>query len=83
MTQTTNEFEEKAYQLVSKALGCTIDSLSPLSGIYDHPDWDSFGHLQIILEIEHHFGLEITDEDVLKFASIEEIINLHRRQQKN
>lgn len=75
-----NIFEEEAYKLVSNALGCPVDFLSFSSGIYDHPDWDSFGHLQIILEIEHRFAIQITDEDILKYSSMEEIINLCKKQ---
>lgn len=80
MTQRTNVFEEEAFKLVSNALGCAIESLSFSSGIYDHPDWDSFGHLQIILEIERRFDMQVTDEDILKYSSMKEIINLCKKQ---
>ena len=80
MTQITNAFEEEACKLVSNALGCAIDCLSFSSGMYDHPDWDSFGHLQIILEIERRFDMQITDEDILKYSSMEEVINLCKKQ---
>lgn len=81
MTQTANPFEQDAYELVSTALGCASDSLSSSSAIYDHPDWDSFGHLQIILEIERRFEMQITDEDILRYSSMEEIVNLCKKQE--
>lgn len=80
MTNAKNKSKPEAYKLVSSALGCTTDSLSLSSGMYNHPDWDSFGHLQIILEIERQFEIQISDDEVLKYSSMEEIINLCKKQ---
>ena len=49
---------------ISKALACEEDTVTRDSGLGELPEWDSLGHLAIILAIEEEFGLELTDEQV-------------------
>lgn len=68
--------------LVARALGCQLDSLSYDSGLNNHPDWDSFGHVQVILAIESEYGIDISDDDVLRFAKVQEIVALYNELQE-
>lgn len=43
--------------------------------INDVEEWDSFGHLKLILEIESKFGIKFKTVDIPNLASIKEIIN--------
>jgi acyl carrier protein len=47
--------------LVASALECSPDSLTSASGLARHPNWDSFGHLKIMMALEEHYGVPITD----------------------
>jgi acyl carrier protein len=55
--------------LVATALDCDPASLTATSAIARHPKWDSFGHLRIMLQLEAHYGVEITDANIRKFET--------------
>ncbi len=57
-------------QLVARALDCAPDSLDPGSALGGHPKWDSFGHLNVMMALEQHYGIAITDETVARFATL-------------
>ena len=38
------------------------------------PEWDSFKHLMLLIEIENHFGIEITPEDFPNIITIGDIM---------
>lgn len=52
------------FELVAEALGCSTESLSPESRLNAHPKWDSLGHLNIMMALEEHYGVEIDDEGI-------------------
>lgn len=53
--------------LVAGALNCSPDSLTAASGLARHPNWDSFAHLGVMLALEQHYGIEISDATIRKF----------------
>lgn len=67
------------YDLVSEALNCDKNSLSPNSGLNKHPDWDSLGHLKIILAMERVYKVTIDDETIMDFTSMETILDFAHR----
>jgi acyl carrier protein len=40
------------------------------------PQWDSFGHLVLILELEKEFNLKLTTEQIEKMKSVADILKL-------
>ena len=34
-------------------------------------EWDSFGHMQLINELEEAFNIKLDDEDIIDFSSFE------------
>lgn len=64
------------YELVASVLECDPATLHPDSGYHQHPGWDSFAQLSIILAIEEEYSVSIDDDDILKFASMAAIENL-------
>jgi acyl carrier protein len=75
-----NKIQPAVTSILSKVLG--IDDL------YDeallsraNPNWDSLKQLQIALELEDYFDVEIRDEDLMEFHNIDSIlILLHKYQ---
>lgn len=61
--------KQTAYDLVANALGCGPETLSNSSGLNKHPNWDSFGHLQVMLALEKELGIEIDDHNIKKFSN--------------
>ena len=48
----------------------TIDS-----SMDDFSEWDSIGHMNIILTIEEHFNVYIDDEDAMELTSVKLLLN--------
>ncbi len=63
-------------EVVAAALGCKPDSLTLASRLGVHQGWDSFGHLEVMMELERLFGVEINDENIRRFSTFGEILTL-------
>lgn len=48
-----------------------------------NPNWDSLKQLQISLEIEDCFGIQISDEEAVAFYDVESIVSMVERILKN
>ena len=42
----------------------------------DIDDWDSFNHIQLIVQVEIHFGIKFSISDVERFHSVGDLIDL-------
>ena len=64
---------QKVIEILKKVLieSDEIDNLSR-----DNPNWDSLKHIQISLEIEDNFGVELSDEEASEFYDVESILIL-------
>ena len=58
------------FQLAAQALQTPVESIKADSGLNRHPKWDSMGHLEIMMALEQHYGIEITDATVRQFQSM-------------
>lgn len=70
------------YTLIAKALGCQKETLTIESGLNRHPDWDSFGHLNVILAIEEAYRIKIEDDEIMRFSDMREIVLFYQELQK-
>lgn len=68
---------KKPYDLVADALAVKTDSLNENSAMGQHPNWDSFNHLSIVVAIESSYGILIPDEDLMKYDNMKAIIELY------
>jgi len=48
-----------------------------------NPNWDSLKQLQISLEIEDYFGIELSDDEASEFYDVDSILTLLDRITKN
>ena len=62
------------FELAAAALQAPVDTIRPDSGLDRHPKWDSMGHLEIMMALEEHYGVPITDATVRRFQTMAEII---------
>jgi acyl carrier protein len=67
------EKRQVVVQLLARVFGEEIP-LDELSG--SNPKWDSLKQLQISLEIEDQFKVELTEEQASEFFDVESILNL-------
>jgi len=57
-------------QLVSDALGIPRDFVKEDLAYGDVPEWDSMGHMNVMMELEDRFGVEITTDTIAQLTSI-------------
>jgi acyl carrier protein len=55
--------------LVAKALACAPDDIPEAAQIGLFPAWDSFGHLNVMLALEEHYQVAISDETIRRFET--------------
>jgi|TARA_B110000116_G_C16409911_1_gene391297 acyl carrier protein len=68
-----DELSSKLEILLKKTFG--IDSMDPESTMEDIPEWNSFKHLELIIEIEKEFKIKLEFTDTIKMNSIPLIKN--------
>ncbi|CAA7619139.1 hypothetical protein MCP1_240019 [Candidatus Terasakiella magnetica] len=64
--------------LIAAALDCASESIDADSRLGHHPAWDSVGHLGVMLALEQHYGIAISDETIRRYDSLEAIAALYR-----
>ena len=73
----------KIKNLLCLILNVDIDELYDETTINDINSWDSLKHLQIIIQLESDFDININDQEAVKLVSLEEIILLVQNKLKD
>lgn len=68
-----DELSSKLEILLKNTFG--VDSIDPESTMEDIPEWNSFKHLELIIEIEKEFQIKLEFTDTIKMNSIPLIKN--------
>lgn len=66
--------KEKIIEIVSTSLNCDPDTLTDSSGLSIHENWDSLGHISIIVKLEKAFGITVDESNIFQLTTIEGII---------
>lgn len=74
-TTTTDRAEDAIKKIISIALGVSIASLKLSDSLVLDLDADSLDILEIVMDIEKEFGIEIEDDVAAKFATVGDLIN--------
>ncbi len=74
-----SEVSEAARRAIARALHCAIDALTPEAGIGTLPEWDSIGHVNIVLEVETELGAKLASEEIAAIGSVSDVIGLYQR----
>ncbi|MFC4210394.1 acyl carrier protein [Pedobacter lithocola] len=67
--------QSEVLQTVAIALECEPESLNLTSALGQHYNWDSFGHLSIMVALEQKYNIEITEENIVRLQSLNDIMN--------
>ena len=71
------EMQDKICAIIAKALEVQPELVTVKTTSNDIADWDSLGHLTILMELGAEFGSEITGNSKLASAvSVQEIIDI-------
>lgn len=66
------------FALVASVLNCKPGDLTLASGWGHHPpEWDSYGQALILEAIEEEYEVEIEDQEVNNFKTMELIVKFH------
>ena len=69
--------EEKICAIIAKALDVDAEKVTAQTLAKDLPEWDSLGHLTILMELAHEFGAELNGNSKLaSVVSVGEIIDI-------
>ncbi|MCZ4244151.1 acyl carrier protein [Pedobacter punctiformis] len=70
-----NISQSEVLQTIAMALECEPESLNLNSALGQHYNWDSFGHLSIMVALEQKYNIEISEENIIRLQSVNDIIN--------
>lgn len=65
---------EQIQALLAEAIQAPIEEITPDLAFGDLPQWDSMGHMEVMLRLEEKFGVEISADTIAALTSIPEII---------
>jgi acyl carrier protein len=70
----------RARRAVARALNCSLELVGPDAGVDTLPQWDSIGHVNIVLEIETDLGRRLSPEEIAGIGSVADVALLYERQ---
>jgi acyl carrier protein len=66
--------EERVKHIIVEQLGVDEDEVKPAASFVDDLGADSLDVVELVMALEEEFGLEISDEDAEKLATVEQAI---------
>lgn len=68
-----NPLTHQVQAILAEALQVSIESITPDLSFGDLPEWDSLGHMEVMMLLEERFGIEINTDTIAELISIPEI----------
>ncbi len=65
---------EQIQALLAEAIQVPIEEVTPDLAFGDLPQWDSMGHMEVMLRLEEKFSVEINADTIAALISIPEIV---------
>jgi len=72
IAQTTTEknITQRLQALIAEAIQVDLEQVPPDLGFGELPQWDSMGHMEVMLRLEEQFGIEINADTIAALISI-------------
>lgn len=67
--------EEKVKHIIVEQLGVDAEEVKPEASFVDDLGADSLDVVELVMALEEEFGLEISDEDAEKLASVQQAVS--------
>ena len=67
--------EEKVMNLISEELRIPREKIQLTSHVVDDLNFDSLDNIQIVLEVEQLFDIEILDEEIDEILTVQDIVD--------
>jgi acyl carrier protein len=68
--ELNSTLEGRIQSILADALQITPNLITPDLAFGDLPQWDSMGHMEVMMRLEEHFGIEITADTIAQLTSI-------------
>lgn len=68
-----NDIDERLQDIAREVFGDDSLVLTDSTNPVEVPGWDSFGHVNFILTVESEFGVEFSEDELVRFAEIGEL----------
>jgi acyl carrier protein len=72
------KIEEKVIEIIMEQLDVTKEQCVPEASFIDDLGADSLDLVELIMEMEENFGVEISDEELQNIRTIQDVINFIR-----
>jgi acyl carrier protein len=82
MTVIDQNLVESVQQVLAVALNVDGSEINADTQFGDLPQWDSMGHMEVLVELEKNFGVEISAETITDLVSVPAIC-AHLEEKKN
>ena len=70
MESSNPSLNENLRSLLAEAFQVPIAEITPELAFGDLPQWDSMGHMELMLRLEEAYGLEISAESISELVSL-------------
>lgn len=64
--------------LIAGALKIPAASITPETSIDSTPAWDSLAHMDLVVTIEEHYGIQLLPDEMVAMRSVGQIASLLR-----
>ena len=79
--QSNNRWAEKVQPILAEAFQIPTSEVTPELAFGDLPQWDSMGHMELMILLEERFGIEINADTIAELVSLPAICeHLSRRE---
>lgn len=66
---------EKCRDIIAEQMGINPDTIKPESNLVEDIGADSLDTVEILMNIENEFGIELDDETVVKFTTFKDVVD--------
>jgi acyl carrier protein len=73
MNIESTQLTEKVRTLLAEALQVPPDAVTGGLSFGDLPEWDSMGHMEVMILLEERFGVEINADTIADLTGVEAI----------
>lgn len=70
----SNQITEKVLAVLTSALNVDSGAVTPDLAFGDMPQWDSMGHMEVMVSLEESFGVEVNADTISNLISVPAIV---------
>ncbi len=75
MNDLSATLTEQVRDLLAGALQIPVEAVSVDLSFGDLPQWDSMGHMEVMMQLEERFGVEVSADTIAALTSVPAICN--------